>query len=73
MKAELPPELTRDVEKLLDLKMHSPETKEIPRISTINDYLDAEIEKNSEQIKNEEDECSCSWDELNAMFLTQLS
>lgn len=72
MKAELPPELTADVEKLLDLKMHSPETKEIPRISTINDYLDAEIEKISEQIKNEEDGRSCSWDELNAMFLAQL-
>lgn len=73
MKAELPPELTRDVEKLLDLKMHSPETKEIPRISAINDYLDAEIEKISEQIKNEEDGRNCSWDELNAMFLVQLS
>lgn len=38
--AELPEYLREDVDRLLFLKMNAPEIKEIPRIDSINEYLD---------------------------------
>ena len=44
VEAELPEELKEDVEKLLDIKMNSPETKLIPRVDKINEYLEKSME-----------------------------
>lgn len=41
--AELPEELKPVLERLLDIKMHSPEVKKIARIDALNSYLDESI------------------------------
>ena len=43
--AQLEPALMPAVERLLDLKMNSPEIKLIPRVDEINGYMTAELEK----------------------------
>ena len=69
--AELPDALRPKVEQLLDLKMNSPEVKEIPRIDAINMYLDesvAEIKSRVADIKDSNNE----WNTLNELFLNAL-
>lgn len=69
--AELPDALRPEVEQLLDLKMNSPEVKEIPRIDAINMYLDesvAEIKSRIADIKDSNNE----WNTLNELFLNAL-
>ena len=51
VKSELPDDLSETVCQLLDLKMNSPEIKEIPRIDQLNRYLDAGIMSVKEQIE----------------------
>lgn len=68
-KAELPSELKPDVDRLLDLKMNSPEIKEIPKILAINEYLDREIIDIKEKIKKIAKEQNNSWQVLNDLFL----
>ena len=72
MDAELPSDIKPDVNRLLNLKMNSPEVKEIPRVDRINAYLDASLEDIKAQIKLLPEEASIPWDELNTFFLTQL-
>ena len=43
MKSQLPEELRGDVDRLLELKINSPEIREIPRVEAINAYLDSFI------------------------------
>ena len=52
MESELPKELVPEVEKLLDLKMNSPEIKEIPRVDRINKYLNESIEEIKFKLKS---------------------
>ena len=70
--AELPTELRPDVDRLLDLKMNSPEVKEIPKIDAINEYLDREIVSIKEKIKELAKEQNNSWKVLNDLFLRTL-
>lgn len=67
--AELPTELRPDVDRLLDLKMNSPEVKEIPKISAINEYLDQEIVTIKGKINELTKEQNNSWKVLNDLFL----
>lgn len=72
MKAKLDPALRSDVERLLHLKMRAPEVKTIPKVESINRYLDLSIEEVKARIvKLPEDACH-GWDELNRLFLSQL-
>ena len=66
---ELPEELMADVERLLDLKIHSPEVKKIPRIDKINAYLEQEIEEIKVALEMAEDKKEVEWEELNELFL----
>lgn len=70
--AELPGALKNEVERLLDIKMNSPEIKEIPRVDVINGYIEAELEEIGQAIKampeNEINDIQC----LNDMFLQVL-
>jgi len=66
---ELPATLRDDVDRLLDIKMNSPEIKEIPRVDTINEYLDLEIATIKEKIKTMAKEQDNSWQTLNELFL----
>ena len=68
--AELPADLAEEVSDLLRLKMESPEIKEIPRIDTINHFLNEQIAAIKETLKAMPDEKNRDWSELNKLFLS---
>lgn len=72
VKSELPDDLSETVYQLLDLKINSPEIKEIPRIDQLNRYLDAGIVSVKEQIEKLPDTPVQDWDELNELFFSVL-
>ena len=72
MDSELPKELVPDEEKLLDLKMNSPEIKEIPRVDRINKYLNESIEEIKVKLKSVGENKEVQWEELNKMFLEEV-
>jgi len=66
-------DLKGDVDKLLDMKMNTPEIKEGKRFERINDYLDRnikEIEDVNGKLPAEE---ARDWNELNEAFLSLLN
>mgnify|MGYP002520753323 FL=1 len=72
VKSELPDDLSETVYQLLNLKMNSPEIKEIPRIDQLNRYLDADIVSVKEQIEKLPNTPVQDWDELNELFFSVL-
>jgi predicted nucleotidyltransferase len=68
--AELPLSLTSDIEKLLDLKVNSPEIKQIPKINVVNDYLDSSIIEIKDIIRALPEEKACGWEPLNDLFFS---
>ena len=72
VEAELEPALLPDVNRLLDLKVNAPELKTIPRIESINRYLDRSIEEVRLRIAQLPEDTSHGWEELNRLFLAQL-
>lgn len=72
MNAHLPEELQSDVNRLLEIKMNSPEIKEIPRIDKINEYLDYSIEDIKNILKSIEEKKLPEWKELNDLFMREL-
>ena len=72
MESELDPALLSDVNKLLDMKMNAPESKTIPRIESINRYLDSSIEEVHTRILQLPEDMNHGWEELDRMFLSQL-
>jgi len=67
--SQFDPALRPELDRLLDLKMNSPEIREIPRVNTINDYLDQSIEEIRGRIERLPEEPTPEWSELNALFL----
>lgn len=72
VKSELPDDLSETVYQLLDLKMNSPEIKEIPRIDQLNRYLDAGIVSVKERIEKLPNTPVQDWNELNELFFSVL-
>ena len=72
MDSQLPDYLIVTVKDLLDLKMNSPEVKEIPRIDMLNEYLDESIEEVKALVEQYPKEVVKDWDELNRLFLRAL-
>lgn len=72
MEAELNPVLLPDVNRLLDLKMNAPEIKTIPKIESINRYLDSSLEEVRSRIVQLPEDANHGWEELNQLFLSQL-
>ena len=72
MESELPKEIVPEVEKLLDLKMNSPEIKEIPRVDRINKYLNESIEEIKVKLKSVGENKEVQWEELNKVFLEEI-
>ena len=68
-KAELPEELSDDVDKLLDIKMNSPEIKMIPKVVAVNDFIESEIPSIKAKISMISDEAVCDWKKLDEVFL----
>lgn len=72
MEKHLDADIRPDVEKLLDLKINTPEIGEGKRFDRVNDYIDRsmdEIEKTFADLPRED---ARSWDELNDIFLSLL-
>ena len=67
--AELPSSLRADIERLLDLKMSSPEIKEIPKVDAVNRYLNQEITAIKGKIEEMSKEENHSWKALNDFFM----
>ena len=72
MEAELNPVLLPDVNRLLDLKMNAPEIKTIPKIESINRYLDSSLEEVRSRIVQLPEDTNHGWEELDQLFLSQL-
>ena len=72
MDAQLPEKLHDDVNRLLELKMNSPEIREIPRVDKINEYLDSSIEEIKSILQSMEETKAPDWRELNDLFLREL-
>lgn len=72
MRSELPESLLTDVTGLLDLKVNSPEIKEIPRIDRINQYLEQSIEEIKMILRQMDGRKEVVWEELNTLFLKTL-
>ena len=72
MDAELDPALLPDVNKLLSIKINTPEVREIPRIDCINQYLDRSIEEIQDRIIQLSEGAYHGWEELDQLFLSQL-
>ena len=65
-------ELKPDVERLLELKINTPEIGEGKRFDRVNDYLDRNIEEIEKRIAELPREEARDWDELNTIFLSLL-
>lgn len=72
MKDELPDELSGDVKRLIDLKMNSPEVKEIPRIDRLNEYLNESIDEIKFIVQSLDEKKEVTWGELNKFFLRMI-
>ena len=72
MESELDEALKPAVLHLLDLKMNSPEIKQIPRVEEVNRYLDETIESVKAQIAALSLEHHPQWEPLNELFLNVL-
>lgn len=72
MEALLPERLRSDVNMLLEFKMNSPEIREIPRVDTINEYLDSSVEEIKNIVKSMEETKAPDWQKLNDLFLGEL-
>ena len=70
--AELPEYLRPEVELLLDLKMNSPEIKDIPKIDVLNRYLDESIENVRNRIAGIGDSDN-GLEKLNDLFLRTIA
>lgn len=72
VEAELDPALLPDVDRLLELRMNAPEIKTIPKIESINRYLDSSIEELRSRIVPLPEDTNHGWEDLNRLFLSQL-
>ena len=72
VKSELDPALQSAVDYLLDLKIHAPEVKQIPRMDVLNTYLESSIAEIKVLVTALPDTPAPSWKELNALFLSEV-
>ena len=72
MEKYLDEELKPDVEKLLDLKMKTPEIGEGKRFDRINDYIEENIASIDTMIAALPKEEPNGWNELNDIFISLL-
>ncbi len=68
MASQLEPEMCPLVEALLELKMNSPEVREIPRVDALNLYLDRNIAAIKERVLQQEASANAGWEPLNEFF-----
>ena len=72
MQEYLDEEIKSDVEKLLDLKINSPEITTGKRFDKVNEYIEKNIQAIDEIIKDLPSNHEQHWEELNQLFLSML-
>ena len=72
VESQLEAGLRDTVRQLLNLKMHAPEVKRIPRIAALNEYLLRSIGEIEAEIQRLPEEQPRDWEELNRLFLSGL-
>lgn len=65
---EMEPSLIPEVERILDIKVNSPETKMIPRIDCVNEYLENSLEELSKLVSSLPKHQNSKWEPLNRLF-----
>lgn len=70
--SQLPAEIRPIIDRLLDLKINSPEVKEIPRIDELNAYIERSLDELEVLAQNMPYEKNADWDELNQFFLSEI-
>lgn len=73
VESQLEEEMKPIVEHLLDLKMNSPEVKEIPRIDALNEYIEKNLTELEDKVQTLPYEKNSSWEELNSFFLNEIT
>ncbi len=68
VESQLDPAVRPYVEELLELKVNSPEVKEIPKVAAINAYLDRSIPELKERVLQVAPTANAGWEPLNRMF-----
>ncbi len=68
LESQLEAEMQPVVARLLDLKMNSPEVREIPCVESLNEYLDAGIAEVRQRILQIEATHNPGWEPLNSLF-----
>ncbi len=71
--SQLDPALRPEVDKLLDLKMNSPEIKLIPRVDLLNDYIESSIAEIKNILSDYPNPPQAGWEELDSFFLRWLN
>lgn len=72
VESQLEEEMKPIVEHLLDLKMNSPEVKEIPRFDVLNAYIEKNLNELEEKVQGLPYDKNSDWDELNSFFLNEI-
>jgi len=70
--AEAGPELAREIDKLLKIKLNTPEMEEAPKIATLNNFIEDTLPLLREQMDSLPDVRVGSFDGLNKLFLDAL-
>ena len=66
-------EIKAEIDKLLEVKMKSPEITMGKRIDALNRYIDKNIEEMTEIVKEMPEEESGDWEKLNRLFLSMIN
>lgn len=72
VEAELEADMKLVVEELLEVKIHAPEVKRIPKIKALNRYLEENMEELKNQVAALPDSSPPGWEELNRLFFSEV-
>ncbi|SHO50901.1 nucleotidyltransferase domain-containing protein [Anaerocolumna xylanovorans] len=72
MKLELPDEIRCEIQKLLAVKVNTPEAGKGQRIDILNHYIEKELSTYKENVNLMADDRKAEWDVLNELFLRML-
>lgn len=72
VESQLEEEMRPIIDHILDLKINSPEIKEVCRIDALNEYIEKNLNELEEEIKMLPYEKNLCWDELNEFFINEI-
>ncbi|MDF2544698.1 MAG: hypothetical protein K0S47_4416 [Herbinix sp.] len=72
LKQNLPDGISEEIDKLLAIKLNTPEIGKGRRIDALNDYIKEELTTYKDYISSMEDDRKADWDELDQLFLDSI-